>query len=312
MTMDLETYRALGLHETRSRDVNGHRSSDFANYLQHAGDAPYHPCPEAFPGDDVPTGAVSRHADWDQSKIYPGTQRVISVYTPAGLDRSKPANLIIFNDGASYLDPKGAVRAAQVLDSLHARGEIAPTVAVFVNPGHAPTDPATPRAEVYAAGAEQRRQEYDALTDSFGRFLIEEVLPFVEAKEGLTLTRDPEHRTVCGISSGGICAFTVAWHFPDQFRRVLSHCGSFVNIMGGHNYPYLVGITPRLPLRVFLQSGENDGRNVLGDWPLANQTMARALDFAGYDVRFEYGSGAHNLRHAGAIFAESLKWLWRS
>ena len=91
----------------------------------------------------------------------------------------------------------------------------------------------------------------------------------------------------------------------------MSHCGSFVNIMGGHNYPYLVGITPRLPLRVFLQSGENDGRNALGDWPLANQTMARALAFAGYDVRFDYGTGAHNLRHAGAIFADSLRWLWR-
>ena len=311
MTMDLETYRALGLHETRSRAVNGHRPEDFATYLQHAGDGAYHPCPEAFPGENVPRGVVARHANWGRSAIYPNTQRVISVYTPAGLDRDQAANLIVFNDGASYLDPKGAVRATQVLDSLHAKGEIAPTVAVFVNPGHAPVDPAKPRREVYEEAMAQRRREYDALSDKFGRFLIEEVLPFVQTQEGLSLTMDPEHRTVCGISSGGICAFTVAWQFPDQFRRVLSHCGSFVNIMGGHNYPYLVGVTPRLPLRVFLQSGEHDGRNALGDWPLANQTMARALEFAGYDGRFEYGSGAHNLRHAGAIFADSLRWLWR-
>ena len=311
MTMDLETYRALGLNETRSREINGHKPADFANYLQHAGDGPYNPCPEAFPDDDVPRGTVTRYADWDQTQIYPGTLRDLSIYVPANLDRSHPANLIVFNDGGAYLDRQGAVRATQVLDSLHASGAIAPTVAVFVNPGHALVDPAMPRREVHEAAMEQRRQEYDALTDTFGRFLIEEVLPFVEAREGLILTRDPEHRTVCGISSGGICAFTVAWHFPDQFRRVLSHCGSFVNIMGGHNYPYLVGITPRLPLRVFLQSGENDGRNALGDWPLANQTMAGALAFAGYDVRFDYGTGAHNLRHAGAIFADSLRWLWR-
>ena len=311
MTLSLENYLALGLHLEPNLSVNGHVPADFINYLQHQGDAAYHPCPEAFPGDDVPRGTIIRHADWGQSAIYPGTLRVISIYVPHGLDRGQPANLIVFNDGASYLDPKGGVRAAQVLDSLHASGSIAPTVAVFVNPGHAPTDPAKSRAEINAAAAAQRRSEYDALTPDFGRFLIEEVLPFVEASEGLVLTNDPEHRTICGISSGGICAFTVAWQFPDQFRRVLSHCGSFVNILGGHNYAYMVGVTPAKPLRVYLQDGANDATNVIGDWPLANQTLAKALDFAGYDHWFDYGTGSHNLRHGGAVFADSLRWLWR-
>lgn len=311
MTLNLETYQALGLHLEPNLAVNGHVPSDFAKYLQHAGDAPYHPCPEAFPSDDAPRGTITRHADWDQTAIYPGTLRVISVYVPAGLDRTQPANLIVFNDGASYLDPKGAVRAAQVLDSLHASDEIAPTVAVFVNPGHVPTDPTKSRAEINAAAAAQRRSEYDALTPDFGRFIIEEVLPFVETSEGLIISKDPEHRTICGISSGGICAFTVAWQFPDQFRRVLSHCGSFVNILGGHNYAYMVGTTPRKPIRVYLQDGSNDATNVIGDWPLANQTLAKALGFAGYDYCFEYGTGSHNLRHGGAVFADSLRWLWR-
>jgi enterochelin esterase family protein len=193
----------------------------------------------------------------------------------------------------------------------HARGEIAPTVAVFVNPGHAPTDPATPRAEVYAAGAEQRRQEYDALTDSFGRFLIEEVLPFVEAKEGLTLTRDPEHRTVCGISSGGICAFTVAWERPDAFRKVISHIGSFTNIRGGHVYPALIRKTDKKPLKVFLQDGKNDLDNQFGNWPLANQDMAASLKFAGYNYQFVLGEGTHNGKHGGAMLPDTLRWLWK-
>ena len=312
MTLNLDTYQALGLHLEPNLEVNGHKPSDFMTYLAHEGDAAYHPCPEAYPGEDVPKGAITRHADWGETKIYPETLRVISVYTPHGLDRSKAARLIVFNDGASYLDPKGAVRAAQVLDSLHASGAIAATVAVFVNPGHAATDPAKSRGEINAAASAQRRSEYDALTPDFGRFLIEEVLPFVEASEGLVLSKDPEHRIICGISSGAICAFTVAWQFPDHFCRVLSHCGSFVNILGGHNYAYMVGVTPAKPIRIYLQDGSNDATNVIGDWPLANQTLARALEFAGYDHLFEYGTGAHNLRHGGAVFADSLRWLWRS
>ena len=135
--------------------------------------------------------------------------------------------------------------------------------------------------------------------------------PFVEDGEGLKLTADPAGRAICGISSGGICAFTVAWNFPDRFGRVLSHCGSFVNIDGGHNYPFLVRSTPHKPIRVLMQDGANDGRNVYGDWPLANQEMAAALAFAGYDYPFVHGQGFHSPLHGRAILPDSLRWLWR-
>ena len=118
--------------------------------------------------------------------------------------------------------------------------------------------------------------------------------------------------SVCGISSGGICAFNVAWHHPQSFARVLSHCGSYTNIRGGHNFPYLIRSTERKDIRAYLQSGEQDASIMLGDWPLANQSMARALEYAGYDYHFEFGTGGHSLRHGGALFAESLRWLNRS
>jgi enterochelin esterase family protein len=222
---------------------------------------------------------------------------------PSGLDRAAGANLIVFNDGVGYLSRKGAVRAGQVIDTLIARGEIPPTVGVFVNPGSLRDDG--------EPDWDQRRREYDPLTSDHGRFLIEELLPFVEAQHGLRFTDHPAGRIVCGISSGGIAAFTAAWRFPDRFGGVVSHCGSFVNIDGGHNYPFLVRSTPRKPIRVFIQSGENDGRNVYGHWPMANQVMADALAFAGYDTRFEFGTGGHTLRHGGALFADTLRWMFR-
>ncbi|HVV73940.1 MAG TPA: SMP-30/gluconolactonase/LRE family protein, partial [Verrucomicrobiae bacterium] len=157
-----------------------------------------------------------------------------------------------------------------------------------------------------------RSFEYDSLGDAYARFLIEEAIPFVTNKYSLALTSDPELRAVCGSSSGGICAFTVAWERPDQFRKVLSTVGSFTNIRGGHNYPALIRKTERKPLRVFLQDGSNDLNNLFGDWPLANQEMASALRFMGYDHKLVLGDGSHNSRHGGAIFPEALRWLWRA
>jgi enterochelin esterase family protein len=304
MPMSVESYRDLGLDRQPQLEMNGRGGADFLLSLNHPGDACYHPCAEAGPAEDVAAGDVAVHRGWDRSALYAGTRRDVFVYTPAGFDRGRPANLIVFNDGVGYLSRQGPVRAARVLDTLHARGEIAPTVAVFVNPGSL-RDDAEPDWE-------QRRREYDPLTPTYGRFLLEELLLWVEETEGVRLTDDPAGRAICGISSGGICAFTVAWFNPDRFGRVLSHCGSFVNIDGGHNYPFLVRSTPRKPIRVLIQDGANDGRNVYGDWPLANRTMANALEFAGYDVRFEFGTGGHTLRHGGAIFADSLRWLWRA
>ncbi len=303
MPMSLETYSALGLHLQPELEMNGRGSADFRRSLDHPDDAIYEPCMESKPHSAVNAGVTTALRAWNESLIYPGTRRDIWVYRPANLEPMRPVNLIVFNDGGAYLSKGGPVRAAQVLDTLHASSEIAPTVAVFINPGSLRSD--------NEPDWEQRRREYDPLTPDYGRFLRNEVLPFVEQSQSVRFTDDPKGRTVCGISSGGICAFSVAWFYPELFSRVLSHCGSFVNIDGGHNYPFLVRSTPRKPIRVLLQSGANDGRNVYGDWPLANQAMANALEFAGYDCRFEFGVGGHTLRHAGAIFAESLRWLWR-
>jgi enterochelin esterase family protein len=308
MSMSVETFCELGLDKPAPVAVNGRTFiTDFAPAMNAPGDAVYHPCAEAYPGRDAPVGSLARYADWDETALYAGTLRDLAIYRPAGLNVDAPASLIIFNDGAMYLDPEGPVRAARVLDTLHAKAEIVPTIAIFVNPGR-PRDARVGSSEAIV----QRSREYDVLTDRYGRFLIDELLPFVVRTQGVRITNDPTRRIVCGMSSGGICAFTAAWRFPNAFGRVLSHCGSFTNIRGGDAYPYLVRSTPRKPLRVYLQGGENDGRSIYGDWPLANQQMAAALAFAGYDHHFEYGVGGHTLRHAGAVMADALRWLCRA
>ena len=103
----------------------------------------------------------------------------------------------------------------------------------------------------------------------------------------------------------------MAWERPDTFRKVLSQIGSFTNIRGGHVYPALIRKTEKKPLRVFLQDGSGDLDNLHGNWPLANQEMAAALKFMGYDYKFEFGTEGHNGKHGGAILPDSLRWLWR-
>jgi enterochelin esterase family protein len=211
---------------------------------------------------------------------------------------------MVFQDGGSYVNPTGPFRTTVVFDNLIQKGEMQVTIGIFINPGVIP-----------AAGPEQKpRQnrsfEYDSLGDQYARFLLEEILPEV-AKE-YQLAGEAKGRAICGISSGGICAWTVAWERPDAFSKVLSHVGSFTNIRGGHVCHALIRKTERKPIRVFLQDGAGDLDNVHGSWPLANQEMAAALKFAKYDYRFEFGDGGHNGKHGGAILPESLRWLWRA
>ncbi|MFM8579667.1 MAG: alpha/beta hydrolase-fold protein [Planctomycetaceae bacterium] len=241
---------------------------------------------------------------FESSDIYPGTRREWSVYVPAAYDASTPARLMVFQDGPSYAKADGAFRVPEVFEELIGKGEMPVTIAVFVAPGTIPS--------IRPGGKDRsnRSFEYDSLGDRYVRFLEEELLPV--ALRGLEVSMNPRDRALCGISSGGICAFTGAWERPDRFGRVLSHIGSFTNIRGGHIYPVLVRKTkaePK-PIKIYLQEGRDDLDNLFGHWPLANEDLAAALAFAGYDHRFVMTDGGHSGKAGGEVFADGLRWLW--
>ena len=207
---------------------------------------------------------------------------------------------MVFQDGGRYLGPE--IDAPAVLDRLIAEGALPPTVAVFVDPGAQ-----GPGLPIYG-GRDNRSLEYDSVGDTYVRFLIEELLP--EATEGLPISDDPTQRAIVGLSSGGACAFNAAWERPDAFGKVVSHCGSFVDIRGAHQLAQAVRHGPDKALKVFLQTGEHDLDIVFGDWVQANRTLASALAYRGIEHRLVVGRGGHSLRHGGAIFPDTLRWLW--
>ena len=259
--------------------------------------------PDSQVKEDVPHGKVTQMPAWKDSKIFPGTTRDWWVYVPAQYKPEQPASVMVFCDGGGFVKPDGQFRVPVVFDNLIAKGEMPVTIGIFINPGSFPsTNPKEkPRSN--------RSFEYDSLGDQYAKFLLEEILP--EVSKTYKLTDDPAQRAICGNSSGGICAFTVAWERPDAFRKVVSHIGSFTNIRGGYVYPALVRKNERKPLKVFLQDGKNDLDNQFGNWPLSNQDMAASLKFAGYDFTFVFGEGTHSGKHGGAIFPDTMRWLWK-
>jgi sugar lactone lactonase YvrE/enterochelin esterase-like enzyme len=261
--------------------------------------APAKPAPppahQRLPG--APEGEVIK-GEFTGSKVYPGTWREYWVYVPTQLDRSRPAPVMVFQDGIQYSAPI-------VFDNLIHEKAVPPIVGVFVMHGRVKA----PNAD--ALDRMNRSFEYDAVSGDYARFLLDELLPHVAAAHGLTLSSDPNDRAIAGNSSGAIAAFTAAWHRPDAFRRVFSAIGTYVGLRGGNAYPVLIRKTEPKPIRIFLQDGRHDLNNYTGSWWIANQDMLAAFEYAGYDVRHEWGDGEHNSRHATAIFPDAMRWLWR-
>jgi sugar lactone lactonase YvrE/enterochelin esterase-like enzyme len=270
-------------------------------FTQTTQDYPLGPDSKAQPG--VPKGEVLK-LSFDQSKIFPGTYRDYWVYVPAQYTPDKPACVYVNQDGIQW-------EAPTVFDNLIHKKEMPVTIGIFVMHGRVSATNADTALDRF-----NRSYEYDGLGDNYVRFLLDELLPDVETKKSsdgraIRLSRNGNDRAIGGSSSGAICAFTAAWERPDAFSRVFSAIGTYVGLRGGDRYTTLIRKYEPKPIRVFLQDGSNDNNIYGGDWWMANQTMERALVFAGYEVQHVWGEGAHNGRHAAALFPDAMRWLWK-
>lgn len=264
--------------------------------------------PDSQPHDGVPQGTVTKFV-LPPGKSYPGTPHNCAVYVPAQYDASKPTPFMIFLDGSQAMG--NGMHVPTVLDNLIAKHDLPPMIAIFVDPGILPV----------ISDADQNRYnriyEYDSLTPRFSDFLLDELIPAVA--KNYNLSKNPDDRGLSGVSTGAVGAFAAAWNRPDQFHRVLSFIGTYVSMKGADALPALVRKTEPKPIRIFMQDGMQDhivppepyGTSPFGSWPINNQVMYEALEFAGYDVKLDMGAGAHNTQQAGAILPDALRWLWR-
>ncbi len=245
--------------------------------------------------------------------------RQVRVYVPMQYVDGTPAPFMVVQDG--FL-----ADISTALDNLIANGRVPPVVAVFVANGGGDS-----------IGSE-RGLEYDTMSGAYARFIDTEVLPAVVGNAQLkavypnfTFTTDPNGRAAYGCSSGGAAAMTMGWFAPNDYRRLITYSGTFVdqqNPIAPEQAQYPVGawgyasglITdgPVLPLRVFLQVGEMDNgytmpESSLHNWLLANQHVAAALKAKGYHYRFIYALGATHCdaRPRQQTLPDTLQWMWR-
>jgi enterochelin esterase family protein len=207
---------------------------------------------------------------------------------------------MVWQDGQGHVKRDGKAKTLNVIDNLIATGKIPVMINVFISPG-------------YVGEKRMRSIEYDTVSDTYPRFLRDEILAVVGKQ--YNIRKDSYSRAIGGSSSGAICAFNAAWQMPDQFSRVLSLIGSYTSIAGveggGHNYPFKVRKEEPRNIRVWLQDGFEDLENEHGSWPLMNIQMANSLKYRGYDFHFSFGDGTHNAAHGWAELPRSMEWLWR-
>ena len=299
--------------------VNGTRFKHGKNHR--FGFESYNWLPDSLKQDGVPEGRLHSMGIYKASdEFYKDTEREWWIYVPAQYKADSPAKLIFFNDGGGFI--KGDGNACTVMDNLIHKGKMPVTIGVFVNPGTINRKDKSPISN--------RGNEYDTCTPKFANFIEKEILSLVYAK--YNISKKAEDHVIAGSSSGASCAFTAAWHRNDLFNRVISYVGSYCDFRPtadypltegekseygpfktAHDYPALIRKTvPSKNIRIFLQDGENDLDNTLGNWFQNNLRMEAALAFAGYKHKVNWGKGLHSKRHGQAILPVIMEWIWKN
>ncbi len=244
----------------------------------------------------APPGTIKEFT-FSASAIFPGTLRSGTVFIPAQYDGSAPACVYIRQDGYN-------AREKPMLEALIAAKDMPVTVGIFIRPGDLPA----PMKDTQ--GRRNRCFEYDGVGDTYARFLLDELLPYVARTFSLKLSSSGNDRCIGGISSGGIAAFNAAWERPDAFSRVYACSGSFVAFRGGNEIPTLIRKCEAKAIRAFLTTGSNDMENCAGDWFLLDQEMDKALKFSGYDYVFRSLVGGHGTGW-NENFNEAMRFCWK-
>jgi hypothetical protein len=282
--------------------------------------------PASFPSEGVADGLLSGpyHVE---SQIYLSATTTYWLYANAGVDADVASPAMIWHDGEGYLDPADgyAHRLKIVSDNLVAAGTLPPMVHVLVSPS-AGGRQLPLQYEGQTQQSAMRSLQYDTVSETYGRHLLDEVLP--DVGRHYALRADGYSRATAGLSSGGICAFTLSWFHPADFARAMSGIGSFTGLRwepgqlvpGGFLYPFLIRRNPPKNIRAWISDGSWDvdvgepGRADMlgaGSWPLANLSLIQALAARRYDFEFRFGTAGHNAAQTGLDLPEALSWLWR-
>jgi enterochelin esterase family protein len=295
----------------------------------------HNPAREMAANESVPKGDVFEFTmESKDSKIYPGIAREPNTF--AVPDPADPNKVIVNSYPAPYTRrvavyvPKQYVPGTEApfivgadgpdqtlftaLDYLIAEHRVPVMIAISIGNGSGD-----------AQGSE-RGLEYDTMSGLYAEFVEKEVLPLVEKKYSVKLTKDPDGRATTGCSSGGAAAMAMAWYHSDLYHRVLSYSGTFVYQQWPYNsetphgawefHETLIPNNLKKPLRIWMHVSDQDiliTRDNYHDWVVANERMAKALAAKGYPYQFVFAKNAvHCDRGVKAqTLPLALEYVWQ-
>ena len=227
------------------------------------------------PGDVV--GDLRLHSF--ESRVFRNT-RMLRVWLPPGYDavenQSKVYPVLFLNDGQNLFDSATATlnpiewRVDETLTTLIRRGQLQPMIVVGIdNAGR------RGRFREYFPYVDEYLQppEPDPQGTRYPEFLVDEVIPFVEAR--YRIAREPARRGIGGSSAGALAAIYSVIARPGAFGKLLAESPS-IYVDDFHVLKDAAAVK-QWPERIYLAAGTNEGGRPNCDPSTAEPELVRDI-----------------------------------
>ncbi|MVM32698.1 esterase family protein [Spirosoma sp. HMF4905] len=143
----------------------------------------------------------------------------LDIVLPPGYQASSRTHLqehlpiLYLNDGQDL----ARLKMTSVLDSLYQKRVIQPFVLIAIHAGD--------RIQEYGTAAQADYMNRGSKAGLYTDFILTELLPYLKKQYHISAT--PAQSVVAGFSLGGLSAFDIVFHHPEQFSKAGIFSGSF-------------------------------------------------------------------------------------
>jgi predicted alpha/beta superfamily hydrolase len=254
----------------------------------------------------VPAPRLDRHSGFDSRFL--DRSRDLVIYLPPGYDhdRSRRYPVLYMHDGQNLFDPDTAYvrgqhwRLGEMADMLIAEGRVQPLVIVGMHHAGA--------ARIAEYTPTRDRRLGGGLSKAYGRFLTEELKPFVDARYRTRTGR--EDTGLGGSSLGGLSALFLGLRHADVFSRLAVMSPS---VWWGRRaiLRYVAKARPRPATRIWLDIGGGEGRVAIADTRRLREALVAAGWRDHHDLRYAEPAGAtHSEAAWGDRVGNVLEYLF--
>jgi enterochelin esterase-like enzyme len=238
----------------------------------------------------VSGGQLRKHEQF--SSRYLRNARDLIVYLPPGYDEQRERHypVLYLHDGQNLFDgstayvPGMAWQAGQSADAVIESGRAEPMIIVGIyNTGKTRISEYTPTKVPRLGGGR---------ADRYGKFLLNEVMPFVQA--GYRVERGPDRTGIGGSSLGGLVSLYLGLRMPEVFGKIAALSPS---VWWNHRvivrFAQIAQAEPRP--RIWLDIGTREGSRIVDDVEMLRDALLQKGWRAEQDLHYQRFEGAeHN------------------